>query len=79
MMLMYLLADLTIDFVSEFCPQYPVSDDEVQLLQVGRRPGLKPRVIRVCGVLLLLQLPLDVVADLVLALKQMKFIQTVFL
>ena len=69
---MYLLAYLTIDFVSELGPEYPVADDEVELLEVGRWPRLQPRVVRVSRVLFLLKLALYVVPNLVLPLKNGK-------
>ena len=50
-----LLADLAVDLVAQLGAQDAVADDEVQLLQVGRRPRLQPRVVGVGRVLLLLQ------------------------
>ena len=69
---LYLLAYLTIDFVSELDPEYSVADDEMELLQVGRRPRLQPRVVRVSRVLFLLKLSLDVVPNLVFPLEKWK-------
>ena len=47
-----------------------MADDEVELLQVGRRPRLQPRVVRISRVLFLLKLSLDVVPNLVLPLEK---------
>ena len=67
-----LLADLAVDLVAQLRPQDAVPDNEVKLLQVRRRPRLQPRVVRVRRVLLLLQLPLDLVAHLVLPLQRQR-------
>lgn len=50
-----LFADVTIDFVAEFGAEDAVTDDEMKLFQVGGRTGFQPGVVRVSGVLFLLQ------------------------
>jgi len=64
-----LFADLAVDFVSELRPKDTVADDEVQFLQVGRRTGFKPALIRVGCVLLVLESATDVLTELVLAFQ----------
>ena len=47
-----------------------MSDDEVQFLQIRRWPRLQPRVVRVRGVLLLLELAFDLISHLGFALRK---------
>ena len=64
-----LFADLTVDLITELGPEDAVTDDEVELLQVGGGPGLQPGVVGVGSVLFFLEFPLDLVSHLVLSLK----------
>jgi hypothetical protein len=57
-------------FMPEFCSEDAVADDEVKLLQVGRRSGLQPRIVRVGRVFVLLQLALYLIAHLALPLQR---------
>ena len=50
------------DIRPEFCTQNAVSDDEVQLLQVGGGTRLEPRGVALGGVAVLLQFSAHVLA-----------------